>query len=320
MREEGGVHTRGQPNPVRQKPYPKSRILASGGWATTAIVRAMSTPPSVAACPAGPGHRRGLLPVAGGLPGARLIDAGDLRTWLSYIASDELEGRATFTAPAWGWRPATSSRTCGSGALKPAGDGGTYLQTVRVRASSSTSRSSLTVRVGSETRTFKDGEGVTFPRNAGVSRTLTHRPCRVCRLRPRAPGADHSDFRGKDVEGRGSRLPGSRRPGSDRSAEVPAAAHRPQPLRDRPAAGSGDDRTRRAPPAHRSARPAAPAPNHGAGLHDGAAPRPVRCLRPSPCRDAGFEFLFSRAPTQYPDLKRRAEARETLPSFRLDQV
>src|SRR5205085_3712803 len=37
-------------------------------------------------------------------------------------------------------------------------------------------------------------------------------------------------------------------------------------------------------------------------------------------KDAFFEFLFSRAPTRYEDLKRKAAAREPLPSFRLDDV
>jgi Zn-dependent M28 family amino/carboxypeptidase len=36
--------------------------------------------------------------------------------------------------------------------------------------------------------------------------------------------------------------------------------------------------------------------------------------------DAFFEFVFSRAPTRYEDLKRRADAQEPLPSFRLNDV
>jgi Zn-dependent M28 family amino/carboxypeptidase len=37
-------------------------------------------------------------------------------------------------------------------------------------------------------------------------------------------------------------------------------------------------------------------------------------------KDAFFEFLFSRAPTHYDELKRKAAARDPLPSFRLDDV
>ncbi len=36
--------------------------------------------------------------------------------------------------------------------------------------------------------------------------------------------------------------------------------------------------------------------------------------------DAFFEFLFSHAPVKYADLKKKAEAREPLPAFRLDGV
>src|SRR5262249_27220128 len=37
-------------------------------------------------------------------------------------------------------------------------------------------------------------------------------------------------------------------------------------------------------------------------------------------KDAFFEFLFSRAPVSYAELKRKAAAREPLPAFRLDGV
>ena len=45
-----------------------------------------------------------------------------------------------------------------------------------------------------------------------------------------------------------------------------------------------------------------------------------RCAPASPPSDAFFEFLFSQAPVQYDELKRRADAQEPLPSFRLDGV
>ena len=44
------------------------------------------------------------------------------------------------------------------------------------------------------------------------------------------------------------------------------------------------------------------------------------CRQPFKAKDAFFEFLFSRAPTHYDELKRKAAAREPLPSFRLDDV
>jgi hypothetical protein len=41
---------------------------------------------------------------------------------------------------------------------------------------------------------------------------------------------------------------------------------------------------------------------------------------PSPGRRSLFEFLFSRAPLRYAELKRRASTGEPLPSFALDGV
>jgi hypothetical protein len=129
--------------------------------------------------------------------GRASIVAGDLKEWLTFVASDELEGRAVFTEglgiaagyiqgylQAWG--------------VKPGGDHGGYLQTVRVRGVKSTNRSTLTVRVGNDSRTFKDGEGITFPRNVGARRTLT-----IDRVEFTGYGLDvpgHVDLRGKSIE------------------------------------------------------------------------------------------------------------------------
>src|SRR6185436_9121847 len=108
----------------------------------------------------------GILPVSGASTARDSIKADDLKEWLSYIASDELKGRATYSAGldlaaayigdhlrAWG--------------VKPAGDNHSFLQTVRVLGVKTTSRSSVTVTVAGEKRTFQDGAGVTFPKNSG---------------------------------------------------------------------------------------------------------------------------------------------------------
>src|SRR5438034_2838969 len=57
--------------------------------------------------------------------------------------------------------------------VKPGGDHGTYFQRVEVLGIKSTKRSSVTIEVNGQKRTFKDGEGVTFPRNVGGKRTFT---------------------------------------------------------------------------------------------------------------------------------------------------
>src|SRR5207237_643304 len=83
--------------------------------------------------------------------------------------------------------------------VKPAGDHGGYLQTVRVLGIKATSRSTVTVRVGSESRTFEDGDGVTFPRNAGAKRTVTLDRVEFAGYGLDLPG--HLDLSGRNVGG-----------------------------------------------------------------------------------------------------------------------
>src|SRR5262249_32260159 len=92
------------------------------------------------------------------------ITPGDLKEWLTFLSSDELEGRAVFTE-GLGLAAGYIQGYLQAWGVKPGGDHGGYLQTVRVRGVKATDRSTLTVRVGSETRTFKNGDGITFPRN-----------------------------------------------------------------------------------------------------------------------------------------------------------
>ena len=73
----------------------------------------------------------------------------DLKEWLSYIASDELEGRALYSS-GLGLAAAYIEDHLRWGA-KPAGDNGAYLQTVRVLGVKATRRSSVTVEVNGQT-------------------------------------------------------------------------------------------------------------------------------------------------------------------------
>src|ERR1700681_776531 len=89
------------------------------------------------------------------------IKAQDLKEWLTYIASDELEGRAVFTAGI-GLAAAYIEDHLQAWGVKPGGDRGSYLQTVRVLGVRATRHSSVTVEVSGQTRTFADGQGVAF--------------------------------------------------------------------------------------------------------------------------------------------------------------
>src|SRR2546422_3496585 len=104
--------------------------------------------------------------------GRDAIKSQDLRDWLTYIASDELEGRALFSTGI-GLAAAYIEEHLRTWGAKPAGDNGSYLQAVRVLGVKSTSHSTLTIQVGGETRTFADGAGVIFPRNVGAKRRMS---------------------------------------------------------------------------------------------------------------------------------------------------
>src|ERR1019366_1253976 len=103
------------------------------------------------------------IPLGAASPGVALVKSDELREWLTYIASDELQGRATYSE-GLGLAASYIEEHLREWGVKPGGDHGSYLQTVSVLGVKATSRSTVTVRVGRDSRTFKDGEGVTFPK------------------------------------------------------------------------------------------------------------------------------------------------------------
>jgi hypothetical protein len=273
---------------------------------------------------------------AGGSLGS--IDKSDLRTWLSYIASDELEGRGLYSA-GLGLAAAYIENHLQMWGAKPAGDNGaSYLQTVRVLGVKATSHSTVTVDVGGQTRTFGDGAGVTFPRNIGGKRRLTIDRVEFAGYGVDAPRSNHMDFAGKDVRGAAVVWLGTRGPkemngstsrglltGRNRYATEQlhaVAAIGPQ----RPtvvAAGNGGRAAGSEAPLPAQAAPPAPGGRGGqiptpdfttTQRLDAAVPPNVSAS------DEFLEFLFSRAPAKYEELKRKADAGEPLPSFHLDGV
>ena len=105
--------------------------------------------------------------VAAASAGIGAIKSQDLKEWLTYVASDELQGRATYGSGI-GLAASYIEDHLRSWGVKPAGDHGGYLQTVRVLGVKTTSRSSVTVEVAGEARTFADGDGITLPKNMGL--------------------------------------------------------------------------------------------------------------------------------------------------------
>jgi Peptidase family M28 len=268
--------------------------------------------------------------VAAASGGPASITSQALREWLAYLSSDELQGRAVFSE-GFGLAGGYIADHLRAWGVKPGGDPGQYLQTVRVLGVRTTSHSTITVRVGGGTKTFADGEGITLPKNMGGKRTLTVDRVEFVGYGLDAPAASHVDYRGKDVKGAAVVWLGASGPkdldqgvyrrllaGRNRYAtEQLGAAASVGP------AGAGG--------AARAGGAGGGAGGAGAGGGGRGAPLTAadfttvqRLDRPTPpnvtATDAFFEFLFSRAPSAYDELKRKAAAQEPLPSFRLADV
>ena len=76
--------------------------------------------------------------------GITSIQQEPLKEWLTYIASDELQGRATYSE-GLGLAAGYISSHLAQWGVKPAGDNGTYLQVVKVLGVRTTSRATVTV-------------------------------------------------------------------------------------------------------------------------------------------------------------------------------
>src|SRR5215471_224591 len=133
-------------------------------------------------------------------PAAASIDARDLRSWLTYIASDELQGRDLF-GTGIGMAASYIEDHLRQWGVKPAGDRGSYLQTIQVVGVKATSHSTVTVEVAGERRTFADGEGITFPRNVGAKQQRRINRVEFLGYGLDLPAAGQQDYREKDVAG-----------------------------------------------------------------------------------------------------------------------
>src|SRR5215210_417418 len=133
--------------------------------------------------------------------GAASITEAELKKWLTYIASDELQGRATYSE-GLGLAAGYISEHLRQWGVKPAGDAGTYLQVVKVLGVRTNSKASVTVTVNGESRTFKDAEGVTFPKQMGGKQTVTGEDIAFVGYGLQMPSPEIDDYRGVDSKGK----------------------------------------------------------------------------------------------------------------------
>jgi hypothetical protein len=100
------------------------------------------------------------------------ISQADLKEWLTYLASDTLQGRQVFTE-GYGLASAYVADHLRSWGVKPLGDDGTYFENVKLRGYRVTRNSSVTISGNGQSKTFKHGDHVTFPASSGGRQTLT---------------------------------------------------------------------------------------------------------------------------------------------------
>jgi hypothetical protein len=276
--------------------------------------------------------------------GINSIQQEPLKEWLTYIASDELQGRATYSE-GLGLAAGYISSHLAQWGVKPAGDNGTYLQVVKVLGVRTTSRATVTVEVNGQTRTFNDGEGITFPKNMGGKQTVVADEVQFAGYGLTLPAGTHDDYATVDPKGKlvvwlGPSGPKTSESGLFRllnsSARNRAAIEKGAVAAIGPSGGGGlggRGRGSATPAATPTAAPpsaaAPPAPaaggrGRGAAVDDGDFTTVTRLddkVTPSvTADDAFYEFLFSGSELKYADLKERAAKQEPLPPFALKGV
>jgi hypothetical protein len=100
------------------------------------------------------------------------VSAADMKEWLTYLSSDELQGRQIFTE-GYGNAAQYIADHLKEWGVKPIGENGTYFQPVKLKDYKITRNSKVTVQVNGESKTFKQDEGVTFDINSGGKQTLS---------------------------------------------------------------------------------------------------------------------------------------------------
>jgi hypothetical protein len=225
----------------------------------------------------------------------------DLREYLTYIASDGLEGRATY-AEGLGLAAAYIAGHLREWGVDPGGDNGTYFQRVASLGVRTTRLSTLTVTVGGQTRTFKDNEGFLLPANQGGKQTLTFEGVEFVGYGLNVPELGHNDYAGADVKGRLVMFTGLAVP------KIPARFGRLVSARARHAIEQhGAAAVIQAWPFRQAAQ------TTGAAADFTTAQRSDRLIPPTvTAADELAAFILSAAPVSFAEIRKKAEAGEPL--------
>jgi hypothetical protein len=121
------------------------------------------------------------------------ISQADMKEWLTYLSSDELQGRQVFTE-GYGLAAAYIADHLKEWGIKPLGDDGTFFQNVKLKGYKVTRNSTVTIEAGGQTKTFKYPDHLTIGANSGGPQTMTFASVEFVGY-----GRDE-DFKGRDVK------------------------------------------------------------------------------------------------------------------------
>jgi hypothetical protein len=241
------------------------------------------------------------------------VKVEDVKEWLGYLASDELEGRNTFSE-GLGLAAAYIAEKLKSWGVKP-GNNGSYFQRVAVLGVKSNNKSTVTVEVNGQSRTFKNNEGINLPANVGAKRTFTADQIEFLGYGLNSPQTGNNDYAGKNVKDKVVVWLGALGPKS-----LSGQSMRVLGGRGREAITLGAAASIGIPGTFRGGPP--PAAVTGTEFPDFTSVE--RLDKPVPpavsVSDEFFDFLFSGSEVKYAELKEKAAARDALPAFSLKNV
>jgi hypothetical protein len=247
------------------------------------------------------------------------VDEAGMREWLTYLASDQLQGRQVFTE-GYGLATAYVADHLREWGVRPLGDDGTYFQTVRLRGYRVTRNSSVTIERNGASRTFAHGDHVTFSISSGGKQKLTF---------------DGFQFIGSGAAGAGAQMDVKNKLAV---WMAPSQSQGRGGNRGRGGAGAGGAAVRQGAAAaiglqaaapQAPATPAAPAAGNTGRGGRGAAVQPDitsiervdRVITPQITADETFfEYLFTGAPTSFADLKAAAASGQAPAGFAVPGV
>jgi hypothetical protein len=246
-----------------------------------------------------------------------IISEADLKGWLTYLASDELEGREVFTE-GYGIAAQFIAERLREWGVKPLGDHGSYFQIVKLRSYRVDRRSSVTIEGNGRSRTFKDGDHVRFPAVGGGRQTLVFDAVEL------AGSGRTTDLGGRDLHGQLIAVVNGTANGRPRAGQDAITPER--------TGAAATIEYRSTLPGTAAARGNAGPATQGRGARGGTGQAPAADIPPTTARvdgvvpprltadDEFFSALLSAASAGPADARERLTRGDALPSARLSAI